>query len=213
MVTIAGSGVLSTILDVIAQSLELPVMILLIVFVILILIEIGNIISEYTNYSKLSDEELNIIINGINFSKSSEEINDYIKQSNLSDDNKELLFRIVDTYSLKKDTREAYVRKIIESYKSKKAKTLRRTDIISKVSSGCGLLGTLIPLGPGLASLGGGDIVTLSTQLIIAFNTTTVGLSVSLVAFFISKIRRAWYEDEISTIYTISEAILGVEYA
>lgn len=35
-----------------------------------------------------------------------------------------------------------------------------------------GLLGTLIPLGPGLAALGSGDIVTLAEALTVAFDTT-----------------------------------------
>ena len=39
-----------------------------------------------------------------------------------------------------------------------------------------GLLGTLIPLGPGLAALGSGDIVTLAEALTVAFDTTVTGL-------------------------------------
>jgi biopolymer transport protein ExbB/TolQ len=102
--------------------------------------------------------------------------------------------------------------KIIENEEYKYAQTLRKTEIITRVSSGCGLLGTLIPLGPGLASLGTGDVATLSTQLIIAFNTTTVGLSCSLVAYVISKIRKMWYANDISLIYTISEAIMEANH-
>lgn len=35
-----------------------------------------------------------------------------------------------------------------------------------------GLLGTLIPLGPGIIALGQGDTQTLSTSLLTAFDTT-----------------------------------------
>lgn len=38
-----------------------------------------------------------------------------------------------------------------------------------------GLLGTLIPLGLGLAALGSGDIVTLAEALTVAFDTTVTG--------------------------------------
>ena len=47
-----------------------------------------------------------------------------------------------------------------------------------------GLLGTLIPLGPGLAALGSGDIVTLVEALTVAFDTTVTGLVIGVLAYF-----------------------------
>ena len=51
-------------------------------------------------------------------------------------------------------------------------------------------MGTLIPLGPGLASLGVGDISILAEALTIAFNTTIVGIGSGALCYVISKIRR-----------------------
>ncbi|RAP44042.1 MotA/TolQ/ExbB proton channel family protein [uncultured Methanosphaera sp.] len=212
MSTIPGSGILSAILDVIAQSLLLPVMILLVIFVIIVLIEIGGIIAERVSRTTLSEKELDYLINNIAESETSEEIINYINSCKLQNKYKEILVHIVKTSNLKENTREAYVRELIENEEFKISKTLRRTDIVTRVSSGCGLLGTLIPLGPGLAALGTGDVATLSSQLAIAFNTTTVGLTASLLSYTISKIRRGWYEEDISVIYTITEAIVEVDY-
>ncbi|RAP49321.1 MAG: hypothetical protein BZ133_08135 [Methanosphaera sp. SHI613] len=212
MASMTASGLLTTIINVVAESLIIPVLILLVIFILLVLVQLGGVLAEYSHRIKLSDEELDNIINSINDSKNSEEIINIINQSKLNKNIKEILVKITNTDNLKPNTREAYIRKIIENEEYKYAQTLRKTEIITRVSSGCGLLGTLIPLGPGLASLGTGDVATLSTQLIIAFNTTTVGLSCSLVAYVISKIRKMWYANDISLIYTISEAIMEANH-
>lgn len=47
---------------------------------------------------------------------------------------------------------------------------------MAKLSPMLGLMGTLIPLGPGLAALGDGDVKILSTAMSVAFDTTVLGL-------------------------------------
>lgn len=213
MAAITTTGFLTTIINIVAESLMIPVLILLVVFILLVLVQVGGILAEYSNRTKLTDDELDELIHSINNSTSPDEIDKIIQSSKLNKNIKDILLKIQRTSNLKENTREAYVRKIIENVEYNYAQTLRKTDIISRVSSGCGLLGTLIPLGPGLASLGTGDVATLSAQLIIAFNTTTVGLSCSLVAYVISKIRKMWYANDVSLIYTISEAIMEANHA
>ena len=56
--TIPGGEFLTGTLDVIAQSLLLPVMILLIIFIIFAIIEIGAILAEYTGRKKISGEDM-----------------------------------------------------------------------------------------------------------------------------------------------------------
>lgn len=51
-------------------------------------------------------------------------------------------------------------------------------------------MGTLIPMGAGLASLGTGDISTLSQTIIVPFDTTVVGVGSGAVAYSISKVRK-----------------------
>lgn len=57
-----------------------------------------------------------------------------------------------------------------------------------------GLMGTLIPLGPALVGLTTGDLQTLSSNLIIAFATTVVGLLVAFLAGTLLRIKRHWYQ-------------------
>lgn len=78
-----------------------------------------------------------------------------------------------------------------EAYASKR---LERSDLLARCGPILGLMGTLIPLGPGLNALGDGDITILATALSIAFDTTVIGLLVGLVAFIIGRLRRRWYD-------------------
>tara|TARA_R110001599_G_scaffold34184_1_gene109617 strand:- start:575 stop:1024 length:450 start_codon:yes stop_codon:yes gene_type:complete len=71
---------------------------------------------------------------------------------------------------------------------------LERADLLARSGPILGLMGTLIPLGPGLAALGSGNIDILATALTVAFDTTVVGLLVGLVAYLIGRVRRRWYE-------------------
>ena len=94
------------------------------------------------------------------------------------------------------------------TYSKKIDKSLRNTDIITRVGPTLGLMGTLIPLGPGLAALGAGDVNTLADALTIAFDTTVVGIGSGALCYFISKIRRGWYDQYLSDLDALSDAVL-----
>ena len=68
-----------------------------------------------------------------------------------------------------------------------------------------GLMGTLIPLGPGLIALGQGDTKTLSSSLLIAFDTTVAGLISAAVSYIISSVRNRWYEEYMVNLETVME--------
>ena len=69
-------------------------------------------------------------------------------------------------------------------------------------------MGTLIPMGPGLAELGTGDIVTLSKAIIVALDTTVVGIGSGTITYVIRKIRRRWYSEYIANIDVLTDVIL-----
>ncbi len=69
-----------------------------------------------------------------------------------------------------------------------------RTDFYARLGPILGLMGTLIPLGPGLAALGNGDVKILSTAIQVAFDTTVLGLLVGATGFVLGRLRRRWYD-------------------
>ena len=78
-------------------------------------------------------------------------------------------------------------------------KSLDRLRILVRAAPSLGLIGTLIPMGTGLAALAQGDMTKLSTDLVIAFTTTVTGLAIGTSAFFFYTIRRRWIEEDIKT--------------
>ena len=79
---------------------------------------------------------------------------------------------------------------------------IERADIIARVGPMLGLMGTLIPLGPGLAALGDGDLDTLGKAVLVAFDTTVLGLLVGIVGFVVGRLRRRWYDRLLSALET-----------
>ncbi|MEM8768869.1 MAG: MotA/TolQ/ExbB proton channel family protein [Pseudomonadota bacterium] len=77
-------------------------------------------------------------------------------------------------------------------------KRIRRADLLARIGPTLGLMGTLIPLGPGIAALGRGDFLTLSQAVATAFDTTVFGLLVGLLAYLIGRFRRYAYEAALS---------------
>ena len=75
---------------------------------------------------------------------------------------------------------------------------IERADFITRLAPMLGLMGTLIPLGPGLAALGDGDVKILSTAMSVAFDTTVLGLLAGMTGFVIARLRRRWYDKALS---------------
>ena len=71
---------------------------------------------------------------------------------------------------------------------------IERADFITRIAPMLGLMGTLIPLGPGLAALGEGELKVLTTAMTVAFDTTIIGLLVGIIGFILGRMRRRWYD-------------------
>ncbi|PAV07027.1 MotA/TolQ/ExbB proton channel family protein [Methanosphaera cuniculi] len=209
--TIPGGDILSGVLNVIAQSLLLPVMILLVIFIIFAIIELGSILAEYTSRKKITSQEKAKLIEDITVSPKDQMCN-FINNSNFNKRDKEILCIIANLNTTEYDstTREILARNLLEGQENNVLKSLEKDDIVAKVGSACGLLGTIIPMGPGLAALGAGDMTTLTSNLTVAFNTTTAGLAAGSLCYVIAKIRRRWYQKDIGDLYDVAEAILEV---
>lgn len=208
MSAIPGTEYLSGALDVISQSLTIPVLVLLLIIAIISVIALGGFISEYTSRKKVGVGKIRDLIFKINAASSVDNLIDIISSSEISKSQKKVLTEIAKTNNLDSDSREALARKLVEHEEEKIDKNLRNTDIITRVGPTLGLMGTLIPLGPGLAALGTGDINTLADSLTIAFDTTVVGIGSGALCYFISKIRRGWYDQYLSDLDALSDAVL-----
>jgi biopolymer transport protein ExbB/TolQ len=74
---------------------------------------------------------------------------------------------------------------------------LDRTRLLVRAGPALGLMGTLIPLAPGLAALGEGDVSALAESLRDAFGATVVGLLVGTVSFALTLARTRMYSEDL----------------
>jgi len=87
----------------------------------------------------------------------------------------------------------------IADFENMARERIERTDILTRVSPMLGLMGTLIPLGPGLSGLGKGDLSILTNSVTIAFDTTVLGLLTGIIGFILGRLRRRWYDEALRT--------------
>ncbi len=79
----------------------------------------------------------------------------------------------------------AFVEKTVAELQNAMKERCERVDCLVKTGPALGLMGTLIPLGPALLGLAKGDLETLATNLVVAFSTTVVGLTVALISSYV----------------------------
>ncbi len=206
--TIPGGDFLTTGLNLISQSLLIPVVIILLIFVVVVVVSLGGLIYEYTSRTKVSVDDVSNLILDISNADSVDSLKYLISNSAIPKLQKDILLKIASTENMSPNTREAFARKLIENEEGLTDKSLEVTDIITRIGPTLGLMGTLIPLGTGLAALGSGDVNTLSESLIVAFDTTVVGIGSGALAYVISKLRNRWYEEYLSNLDVLSDAVL-----
>ena len=207
-VSIPGGEFLTGSLDVISQSLTIPVLVILLIIVVISIITLGGVISEYTSRKKVPVGTVRDLIYKINSAASVDELKSIIESAEIPKSQKKVLTEIASSSALDNNSREALARKLVEYEEEKIDKTLQKTDIITRVGPTLGLMGTLIPMGPGLAALGAGDVNTLAESLTLAFNTTIVGIGSGALCYVIGKIRSGWYDRYLSDLDALSDAVL-----
>ena len=208
VVSIPGSELLTAALNVVSQSLQIPVIIFLLIFAVFAVFAFGGLISDYSGRIKLTREYKEKLVFSLVNAGSIDELTRIVTSSNIYDNQKEVLLKIINAHSLSSDSREAWALNLIEEEEVTMAKSLERVDIVTRIGPTLGLMGTLIPMGPGLAALGSGDVATLANAIIVAFDTTVVGIGSGAVAYVISKVRRRWYEEYSSNLQLFVNAVL-----
>jgi biopolymer transport protein ExbB/TolQ len=92
-------------------------------------------------------------------------------------------------------------------YELKVQRRLDRTRLLVRAGPAIGLMGTLIPLAPGLAALSDGDVSALAENLRDAFGATVVGLLVGTIAFALTLARTRMYTEDLAALEQGSEAL------
>ncbi len=201
------SEAVKDVLRVISESMQIPTIIVLILLIAVSVVMLGSIVAEYfTDHRKLKTSIPKLIDDLQN--KNPVEMELIIRTAQILKRQKAALLYLLERISYPDNTREALARQLIADEEARYRKITKVTDIVARVAPMFGLMGTLIPLGPGLIALGQGDTKTLSDSLLIAFDTTVAGLIAGAVSYVVSGIRKGWYERYMVALETLMEAVL-----
>ena len=194
----------------IASGLQIPTIIILLLLIALTVVLLGSLVVEYFTERKQLQQSIPELIDAMQ-GKDTRELAAIIENSGLLQRQKDAVLEVVRRDSLPMDTRVALAKKLLLDEENHYVGRVRVSDLISKIAPMFGLMGTLIPLAPGLIALGQGDTKTLSDSLLIAFDTTVAGLISAAVALFISSVRKSWYAGYSSSLEAVMEAVLDAK--
>lgn len=200
---------LNHVLRAIASGLKYPVIAFLIVLMAAAVILAGSIIVELLTERRHLKVKMPALVDALRSPEGT--VADTIAASGLLKRQKAVLIELTAHPELTADMRQALAVRLLEEEQARFERIVSLSDTISKLGPMFGLLGTLIPLGPGIIALGQGDTYTLSQSLLTAFDTTIAGLICAAVATVISTIRKSWYGNYMSILEALSECVLEVE--
>jgi biopolymer transport protein ExbB/TolQ len=105
---------------------------------------------------------------------------------------------VLDLAAAVQSAREDAVENALVKYELRIQRKLDRTRMLVRAGPALGLMGTLIPLAPGLSALGDGDYKQLAGDLKTAFAATVVGILVGTGAYVLTLVRTRNYTEDLA---------------
>ena len=196
----------------VASNLQAPVVFMLLLLIAATIVLLGVWVGEFFTqriYIKVKDRTIPDLIEELH--RGEVPMAETIAKTGLLKRQKNALLEVMGHPNITDLKRESLAVRLIEQEKANYDRRTKITDTIAKAGPVLGLMGTLIPLGPGVIALGQGDTFTLSNSLLVAFDTTIAGLLCALVALLISTVRKVWYRKDMSILETLMECVLEEE--
>jgi len=200
------SELLTKSLHAVGQAILVPCMVILLILMVITVWQLGEVLIEalMERKSHRSDgESLILELKG----KSRSEMRAILESRAIPKTQKEKLLLLCEQQGTEEEL-TTLAQRMLAAEEARCARSLRPTELVVKLGPMFGLLGTLIPLGPGIVALGMGDTATLSSAMAVAFDTTIVGLISAAVSFVISGVRKRWYSDQMATLEALMETVI-----
>ena len=204
----AVQSFLQTIIYIISSSLLIPVMFFLVALICWILFQGGALFAEWIERKKIKKiVDINELIDKtVSYKIIPEEIFPYFTVNVVK------YFKRLNEIIKNKDDEfiEVKVENLLQEKEIKMQKEVDKIKIVVRIGPSLGLMGTLIPMGTGLASFSSGDITKLSSSLIIAFTTTVVGLVIGSLAYFFAVVKERWIQEDMKSIELFTEIMMNL---
>ena len=199
------STVFHNVLRAVSGAMELPVIILLTLLLAFAVFSVGWIIAEFFSEHRHMKEDLPALLEHLRDSET--DLEAAIAESKLNRRQKATLQELTQHADFTRPLLDDLADNLLEQEQAHYDHMIKFTDRASKLGPMLGLLGTLIPLGPGIIALGQGDTYTLSVSLMTAFDTTVAGLCIAAVCMIVSTIRRRWYAAYMADLETLTSCV------
>lgn len=189
------TAVLTSFIYLISSSLLVPVLLVLSASVLWLLVYSGSFFGSWLQRKR--------------HRKPTDPVRDILAQSynHFSVPVREFIAKLLELQ--KHERQEIATINLLRETKQRFWKSLDRLKILVRIGPGLGLIGTLIPMGTGLAGLSQGDFNRLSSDLVIAFTTTVVGMALGLVSYCFFTVQRRWVEEDVKNIELAAEVLAG----
>ena len=197
--------VLQKILRAVASAMQYPIIVILLIFIAFAVFCIGWIIAEAVSERRHMSYSLPKLLDELKADP--DNIAGCIQESGLLVRQKEALLELTKHPDFDREMLESLADNLIEKEQAHYDKILKTTSLVSKLAPMAGLLGTLIPLGPGIIALGNGDTYTLSSSMLTAFDTTIAGLLAAGVCLVVHTIRSHWYAAYMSDLESLVDCV------
>ena len=205
------TSVFHKILRAVAGAMEIPDVVFLVLALGFAVFSVGWLICEYFTEHRHMREDLPRLLDAMRERGADTAL--LIRKSQLNRRQKAALLELTEHPDFSSGLRESLAANLLEREQSHYDHILKCTEIVSKLAPMLGLLGTLIPLGPGIIALGQGDTQTLSTSLLTAFDTTIAGLCAAAVCLVVTTLRKRWYGGYMADLETLMDCVCEEEAA
>jgi biopolymer transport protein ExbB/TolQ len=192
--TLAAAGGIAEVLARIASSLRTPVLILALLALLVCAVEVGRFATELYSRARAGRYALRTLIRQVMADPAHAATLSRRAPSSFASD------ALMAIARARQAGESAGVEYALADYELAVQRRLDHTRILVRAGPALGLMGTLIPLAPGLAALGHGDVSTLATDLRTAFAATTIGLLVGTVAFALTLTRTRMYTEDLTAL-------------
>jgi biopolymer transport protein ExbB/TolQ len=192
--TLAAAGGIGEALAEIASALRTPVLVLALLVLLIGAVETGRFITELWSRSRAGRGSLRVLVQQVLADPAQASALARRAPSSFAAD------ALVQIAAATLAGDGAGIEYALADYELAVERRLERTRILVRAGPALGLMGTLIPLAPGLAALGHGDVATLATDLRTAFAATTIGLLVGTVAFALTLTRTRLYTEDLTAL-------------
>ncbi len=192
MSTLAAAGGIGEVLARIAAALRTPVLVLALLVLLVCAVETGRFATELWLRWRAGRGALRVLVRQVLADPSQAAALAARAPSRFAAD------ALVQIARATPAADSAGVEYALADYELAVERRLERTRILVRAGPALGLMGTLIPLAPGLAALGHGDVATLASDLRTAFAATTIGLLVGTVAFALTLTRTRMYSEDLT---------------